>query len=487
MLFNSLQFLIFFPVVTTLYFILPHKYRWALLLIASCVFYMFFIPAYILILAVTILIDYFAGIYIAKSEGKKKKLFLIISIISTCLVLAIFKYFNFFNSNIVLIADFFNWNYSIPALKLLLPVGLSFHTFQSLSYVIEVYKGRQKVESNFGIYALYVMFYPQLVAGPIERPQNLLHQFYEKHDFDYERVINGLKLMAWGMFKKIVIADRIAPFVYKVYNNPENFKGLALIIATVLFAIQIYCDFSGYSDIAIGSAKVMGFKLMQNFNRPYFSKSITEFWQRWHISLSTWFRDYLYIPLGGNKVKVPRYLLNLFITFLVSGLWHGASWTFVIWGAIHGIYIIIEKLIEKYGNNMIRKAAEKRSNLIIRIIGIILTFSLVTFSWIFFRANNISDALYIVKNLFYNFNGWFNVEYIKNTVSSIDLKSYEFLKVLIAISVLFIVELIQRKTSIIKFINLKPIVVRWGIYIFFIIAMLFFKSFQNQQFIYFQF
>jgi len=487
MLFNSLQFLIFFPVVTGLYFILPHKYRWALLLIASCVFYMFFIPAYILILAVTILIDYFAGIFIVKSEGRKKKIFLIISIISTCLVLAIFKYFNFFNSNIALIANFFHWNYSIPALKLLLPIGLSFHTFQSLSYVIEVYKGRQKVERNFGIYALYVMFYPQLVAGPIERPQNLLHQFYEKHDFDFERVINGLKLMAWGMFKKIVIADRIAVFVYKVYNNPTNFKGLALIIATVLFAVQIYCDFSGYSDIAIGSAKVMGFKLMQNFNRPYFSKSITEFWQRWHISLSTWFRDYLYIPLGGSRVKIPRYLFNLFITFLISGLWHGASWTFVIWGAIHGIYIIIEKLIERIRSKPNKKTTSGKESFTIKTIKVFVTFSLVTFSWIFFRANNISDALYIVKNLFYNFKGWFSLEYIKNTISIIDLKSYEFLKVLISISVLFIVELIQRKISIIKFITLRPLAVRWGIYIFFIISMLFFKSFQNQQFIYFQF
>jgi len=485
MLFNSLQFLIFFPIVTTLYFLLPHKYRWAMLLIASCVFYMFFIPKYIIILIITILIDYSAGIFISNSNGKKKKIFLIISIISTCLVLSIFKYFNFFNSNIELIAKAFHWNYSIPSLKLILPIGLSFHTFQSLSYVIEVYKGKQKVEKNLGIYALYVMFYPQLVAGPIERPQNLLHQFYEKHDFDYERVINGIKLMAWGMFKKVVIADRIAPFVYKVYNNPTNFKGLPLIIATVLFGIQIYCDFSGYSDIAIGSAKVMGFKLMQNFRRPYFSKSITEFWQRWHISLSTWFRDYVYIPLGGNRVKIPRYIFNLLITFIISGLWHGANWTFIIWGALNGIYIIIEKLLERYANKLFN--LNLKNNFIVKIFRVIITFSLITFSWIFFRANNLSDSLYIVKNLFYNFKEWFNTEYLKNVISSIDLKSYEFLKVLISIIILFIIELIQRKISVIKFINLKPLPVRWGIYIFFVIILLFLKSFQNQQFIYFQF
>ena len=487
MLFNSLEFLIFFPSVTLLYFILPHKFRWAFLLIASCIFYMFFIPSYIFILIFTILIDFFAAIFIAKSEGRKRKIFLIISIVSTCLVLIIFKYFNFFNSNIALMAKYFGWNYPIQSLRLVLPIGLSFHTFQSLSYVIEVYWGRQKVEKHIGIYALYVMFFPQLVAGPIERPQNLLHQFYEKHEFEYGRVINGLKLMVWGMFKKVVIADRIAPFVDKVYNNPSNFKGLPIIIATVLFAIQIYCDFSGYSDIAIGSAKVLGFNLMQNFNRPYFSKSITEFWQRWHISLSSWFRDYVYIPLGGNKVKLPRYVFNLFVTFLISGLWHGANWTFVIWGALNGLYIIIEKLIKRYGIRHLKRDKPFLNNFITKTLKVVYTFSLINFSWIFFRANNISDALYMVKNLFSNLKEWPTSNYLLATISSIDLKSYEFLKILIAILILLIVEMIQRKVSVIKFINLKPLPIRWGIYIFSVIALLFFKSFQNQQFIYFQF
>jgi D-alanyl-lipoteichoic acid acyltransferase DltB (MBOAT superfamily) len=384
-------------------------------------------------------------------------------------------------------AKYFGWNYPIQSLRLVLPIGLSFHTFQSLSYVIEVYWGRQKVEKHIGIYALYVMFFPQLVAGPIERPQNLLHQFYEKHEFEYGRVINGLKLMVWGMFKKVVIADRIAPFVDKVYNNPSNFKGLPIIIATVLFAIQIYCDFSGYSDIAIGSAKVLGFNLMQNFKRPYFSKSITEFWQRWHISLSSWFRDYVYIPLGGNKVKLPRYVFNLFVTFLISGLWHGANWTFVIWGALNGLYIIIEKLIKRYGIRHLKRDKPFLNNFITKTLKVVYTFSLINFSWIFFRANNISDALYMVKNLFSNLKEWPTSNYLLATISSIDLKSYEFLKILIAILILLIVEMIQRKVSVIKFINLKPLPIRWGIYIFSVIALLFFKSFQNQQFIYFQF
>src|SRR5678815_1064118 len=222
----------------------------------------------------------------------------------------------------------------VPFLKIILPIGLSFHTFQAMSYTIEVYRGNQKAERNFGIYALYVMFYPQLVAGPIERPQNLLHQFYENHKFDYERVVNGLKLILWGFFKKLVIADRLALYVGAVYNNPTHHTGLSFIMATIFFAFQIYCDFSGYSDIAIGAAKVMGFKLMTNFNRPYFARSISEFWKRWHISLSTWFKDYLYISLGGNRVSVPRWYFNLFIVFLVSGLWHGANWTYIIWGCL---------------------------------------------------------------------------------------------------------------------------------------------------------
>src|SRR3989344_5166299 len=347
MLFNSLQFLIFFPVVTVLYFLITQRYRWVLLLAASVVFYMAFIPIYVLILIITIIIDYCAGIWIEQSTGRNRKVFLVISIVSTCLVLFIFKYFNFFNANLSALAQFLHWNYPIPILNIILPIGLSFHTFQSLSYVIEVYRGKQKAEYNFGIYALYVMFYPQLVAGPIERPQNLLHQFYEKHDFNYRRVTDGLKLMLWGLFKKIVIADRLAVFVNQVYNNPTGFEGISLITATVFFAFQIYCDFSGYSDIGIGAAQVMSFKLMDNFKRPYFSKSISEFWKRWHISLSTWFRDYFYFSIGGNRVSIPRWYFNLFATFLLSGFWHGANWTFIFWGALHGFYLIFGIMASK--------------------------------------------------------------------------------------------------------------------------------------------
>ena len=347
MLFNSFTFLIFFPVVVAVYFALPHRFRWAWLLAASCYFYMAFIPIYILILFFTIAIDYVAGIVIENAEGRKRKLFLAASIVANVGVLAVFKYFNFLSANANAIAEVFHWPYELPILGIILPIGLSFHTFQAMSYTIEVYRGRQRAERHLGIYSLYVMFFPQLVAGPIERPQNLLHQFYERHDFDYDRVTNGLRKMAIGLFMKVVIADRLARYVNVVYPNPTNFQGLTLVVATVFFAFQIYCDFAGYSMVAIGSAEVMGFRLMKNFDRPYLSKSISEFWSRWHISLSSWFRDYVYIPLGGNRVARSRWYYNLFITFLLSGLWHGANMTFVIWGALHGIFVVISRHTQK--------------------------------------------------------------------------------------------------------------------------------------------
>lgn len=403
MLFNSFHFLFYFIIVTTLFFTLPHKLRWFMLLVASCYFYMSFIPIYLLILLFTIVIDYYAGIYIDRSSGKRRKLFLVISLIANIGILAFFKYFNFFNDNITTLMTSLGMQNPIPFLKIILPIGLSFHTFQAMSYTIEVYRGNQKPEMNFGIYALYVMFYPQLVAGPIERPQNLLFQFHEEKSFNYERFLEGIKLMLWGLFKKIVIADRLSIYVDAVYNNPTHHQSLTLILATVLFAFQIYCDFSGYSEMAIGAAHIMGFKLMTNFNRPYFSSSISEFWKRWHISLSTWFTDYLYISLGGNRVSVPRWYFNLFFVFLVSGLWHGANWTFIIWGALNGFYLIVSLVIN---NNL--KLNIKRNYPLKRQINILITFVLICLTWVFFRANSVSDGVFIVKSFFNFSNGFFS-------------------------------------------------------------------------------
>ena len=319
MLFNSFEFLLFFPIVTILFFVMPHRFRWSLLLTASCFFYMFFIPVYILILFGTIIIDYFAGIYLEKTvDPKRKKIYLICSLIANIGVLAVFKYYNFFLDNINEFSlELFDKATALRYLGIALPIGLSFHTFQAMSYTFEVYYGRQKAEKHFGIYALYVMFYPQLVAGPIERPQNILHQFHQKQSFDYQRFSSGLQMMIWGLFKKVVIADNLAGLVNTAYTNPEDHTGMTLLLTSYFFAFQIYCDFSGYSDMAIGAARVMGYDLMENFRTPYLSASIKEFWSRWHISLSSWFRDYLYIPLGGNRVGKSRWLLNLFLVFLL--------------------------------------------------------------------------------------------------------------------------------------------------------------------------
>ena len=285
-------------------------------------------------------------------------------------------------------------------------MGLSFHTFQAMSYTIEVYRGRQKAERHFGIYALYVMFYPQLVAGPIERPQNLIHQFYEEHRFDYDRVVSGLQLIAWGLFKKVVVADRLAKVVNVVYAGPSQYGGPPLVIATVFFAFQIFCDFSGYSDIAIGSARVMGFTLMNNFNRPYHSQSIAEFWRRWHISLSTWFRDYVYIPLGGNRLSVPRWYANILVVFLVSGLWHGARWTYVIWGALHGIFLIVGAVTEKFRARITAAIGLGRHPFFHNPLRVLFTFALVNLGWIFFRASSVRDAWQILTRLF---TGWTDI------------------------------------------------------------------------------
>src|ERR1043165_6740014 len=347
MLFNSLHFVFFFILTTTVYFLLPHKWRWAFLLLISCYFYAVFVPIYILILAFTIVVDYWAGRLIEDHRHQRRPL-LLASLIVNIGFLAFFKYYNFLNENLTHLLGLAGRNNPIPALRILLPIGLSFHTFQAMSYTIEVYRGNQKAERHFGIYALYVMFYPQLVAGPIERPQNMLHQFHRKVGFNYDRVVAGLRLTLWGLFKKIVIADRLSIYVDAVYNNATHHSGITCIVATIFFAFQIYCDFSGYSGIALGAAKVLGIDLMENFRRPYLATSIKDFWSRWHISLSTWFRDYLYIPLGGSRVKMPRHILNLLIVFMVSGLWHGANWTFLIWGALHGLYLTGELILHKY-------------------------------------------------------------------------------------------------------------------------------------------
>lgn len=331
--FNSIQYLIFLPIVFILHWIIPQKYKWIVLLIASYYFYMSWNAKYVFLILFTTGITYFCGIALEKNKDKgRKKLILAITLIACLGVLALFKYGNFILDSVAAVLSIFSIKIHPMTLRLLLPVGISFYTFQTLSYVIDVYRGDIEAERHFGYYATFISFFPQLVAGPIERSSNLLPQIKKERIFSYDSGKEGLLLMAWGFFKKIVIADTLAIYSDKIFNDVMSYTGFSLIVAIFFFTIQIYCDFSGYSDIAIGTAKLFGIKLMDNFRSPYFSSSIKEFWSRWHISLSTWLRDYVYIPLGGNRVSKLRHKLNLLITFLISGLWHGANWTFVVWG-----------------------------------------------------------------------------------------------------------------------------------------------------------
>ncbi|MDP1813903.1 MAG: MBOAT family O-acyltransferase [Leadbetterella sp.] len=463
MLFNSLQFVFFYLVVTILYFSLRHRGRVWLLLLASSYFYLVFKPVYILILLVTIIVDYFAGIWISQSEGKKRKSLLILSLITNVGFLAFFKYWNFINKNISLALGLIGVENPFHDYPFDLPIGLSFHTFQAMSYTIEVYRRNQKPEKDFIVYSLYVMFYPQLVAGPIERPQNLLPQFHTYFKFDFEKLKSGLMLMAWGLFKKVVIADRLSIMVDYCYDNPTQFSGLTLLMATVFFTIQIYCDFSGYSDIAIGAARTMGYDLMLNFNAPYLSKSISEFWRRWHISLSTWFRDYLYIPLGGSRVGSGRLYLNYLIVFTVSGLWHGAAWTFVIWGALHGIYLVLAIMRDKYLPFKLPKNT---------FLSIIFTFVLVMITWVFFRAKGLYNAKIILSKVFdFGDYGSFSMPFTLN----------EFVFCWMLMIVLFLKDIFMKE---IKTSNTPMFYAK---FVGLLLVCYFFGIFSSNQFIYFQF
>ncbi len=405
--FNSWQFLIFLPIVVLLYWILPKKFRWVMLLLASYIFYMCWNPWLIFLILFTTIVSYVSGILMNKYDSKKvKKACLIITIASCLGVLFFFKYFLFAVNSIINLINLGGKNVAEFSLNLILPVGISFYTFQTLSYVIDVYRGKIKAERHFGYYALFVTFFPQLVAGPIERPENLIPQLKQERKFDKKDLSDGFRIAIVGFFKKVVIADGVATIVNSVYNDIGAATGLTVIVATVLFAIQIYCDFSGYTDIAIGVARMMGIKLCDNFNQPYLATSIRDFWRRWHISLTSWFTDYVYIPLGRNRCKAWRWALNVMIVFLLSGLWHGASWTFVLWGAIHGVYQIIGKLknvgLKKLESNGKIKLIDNTATLCFKRV---VTFALVCFAWIFFRANSISDCGVAIAKIFTDWSG----------------------------------------------------------------------------------
>ena len=491
MLFNSTEFIIFFPITLILYWIFPKKYRYICLFIASYTFYMFWNPKYALLMSTSTVVTFLSGILIEKL--KYKRMVVAFSFVINLAILVFFKYFDFLIQNINILLSVFNIKLIEKPFDIILPVGISFYTFQALSYTIDVYRGETKSEKNIIKYALFVSFFPQLVAGPIERSKNLLIQV-ENLDkvkrFDYERITEGLTLMLFGYFQKMVIADRAAILVDTVFNSYYEYNSMALILAAVFFAIQIYCDFGSYSLIAIGTAKVMGINLMENFNTPYFARGIKEFWSRWHISLSTWFRDYLYIPLGGNRCSRFRKSFNILVTFLISGLWHGANFTFIAWGAIHGVCHIIEEQFEPIKEKLLNKFNVKTSVFSFAILEIIITFIIVDLAWIFFRAETIHDAVYYIYRIFTRIDLW---TLFDGTLYNLGLNIFEMNLLIIALFILISFDLVKyiKKESIFDFLSRQNLYFRWFVMLFMIFYIIVYgkygADFDPKQFIYFQF
>jgi alginate O-acetyltransferase complex protein AlgI len=488
MLFNSLHFLAFFPVVLGLYFSLPARWRAPLLLVTSYYFYLSWKPAYGLLLAGTTLLDYLSGVRMSQLATKKQRRpWLYLSLASNLGTLFIFKYFNFFVAAAGELATLLHAPFAAPTLALALPVGVSFYTFQSVAYIVDVYQGKLPAEQNLGRFALFVAFWPQLVAGPIERGGQMLPQLRERHNFDYSRVASGLRLMAWGMFKKVVIADRLALLANPVFDHPRRFEGLPLVVAVAAFTMQIYADFSGYTDLARGAARVLGYQLVLNFRQPYLATSVSDFWRRWHMSLSGWFRDYVYIPLGGSRVGRTRTQLNVFIVFLLSGLWHGASWTFVVWGALHGFYLVAESLTAPARAALAQQLGLLAHPRLQRVLGTGLTLMLVAYAWIFFRANSLPDAFYIATHLF---QGWGRLPTAQLSAALAGLGRHFVAELVVAagaVAVLILSDYRAERGSVAVWLASWPAAGRWVGYAGLLLAMLYFGIFGSSQFIYFQF
>ncbi len=454
MLFNSIDYIFFLPIVVIGYYLLPHRLRWILLFVSSCLFYMAFIPKYILVLFAIICIDYFAARWMENKQGLARKRLLIFSLLANIGILAFYKYFGFANQTLIELFALIGKEFKHYDLGIILPIGLSFHTFQSMSYTIEVYRGQQQAEKHLGYFANYVLFFPQMVAGPIERYASLGEELRKKQTLQYQNLSAGFRLILLGFVVKMVVADNLAPFVNDVYSAPLSYSSWQIAIALLCFSFQIYADFFGYSLIAQGSARLLGIHIMDNFKTPYFAQNISEFWRRWHISLSTWFRDYLYIPLGGNHVKYMRWMLNTLLVFGISGLWHGANWTYIIWGLLHGLYIILEKPAQKYTNA-------------------IITFVFVSIAWVFFRAPNFTIARDILGALF--------------SFSSFSTQQINLWTPLLALTLMFVLDLFYRKKRFDLVVDELSVMQRWGIYFFLIFVLLFFSGTQKFTFIYFQF
>ncbi len=475
MLFNSLAFLIFFPVVFILYYIIPHKFRWVLLLVASLGFYMWWKAELVVLILFSAFSNFLIACMIADSKShKSRKILLISGLVINFSLLFVFKYLPFSSETFATLTG------KGQRFDIILPIGISFYTFQAAGYIIDVYRGRLGAQRNYLKLLLFITFFPQLVAGPIERAENLMPQLFKKKKLKYSNISEGAKIMLWGFFKKLVIADRAAFFVNGVFNSAEYYSFLPYLIATILFAFQLYCDFSGYSDIAMGCAKILGIDLMRNFNRPYLATNIKDFWRRWHVSLSGWFKDYLYFPMGGSRVSKLRKYLNLMVTFIISGIWHGANWTFVAWGFLNGAFQVVGSI----KNDIIKI---KKKPLILKMLGVLFTFSLYAFSLIFFRAGSIGDAIYIITHFFWGFKDTLTPQGLYNAINTLPATIFELFVVLGAILFLMITELFETKEPIYRLIDKKP-VIKFLFYFVVIVAIFGLGVFSNGgEFIYFQF
>jgi alginate O-acetyltransferase complex protein AlgI len=494
MLFNSIDFLFFFPLVVLVYFLMPFRLRWLFLLAASYFFYMYWNKNFLLLILLSTAIDYFTGKQMGKLPDKKaRKPYLMISLVSNLGILCAFKYFNFFNDSFRELFELLHLSYAIPALSIVLPVGISFYTFQTLAYSIDVYRGKIQAEQHVGYFALYVSYFPQLVAGPIERSSNLIPQFKHHFRFDYQRTTDGLKLMAWGLFKKVVVADQIAPMVEYVYQNPSGFGGFSIVLCNVLLAYQIYCDFSGYSDIAIGAAQVMGVKLMENFRRPFFAQSLVELWSRWHISLTSWFRDYLFFPLMRNKKPKIPWQLSMVIIYVVSGLWHGANWTFILWGLVTALLIVSSRMLPKTKAKFHWLTGLQRWPKLDKLVQMAFTLLLFSLLGILFRSSTLTAAIDMYTQLG---SGWASAfsSILNNTnderanVLYLGYGMFEFLATLVAIVLMEVVHYHQEKYGSVRALWAKqPFAIRWTGYLGITICIILFAYDRQAPFYYFQF
>ena len=481
MLFSTAAFAVFMAIVFTVYWLMPHKYRWIIILAANAWFYISYDVRFLAVILITMAASFSCAIFMdRKQDEKKKKIIMITGVITTLSLLLVFKYLNFALYTVSKILNRISIPMQETTLKLIMPVGISFYTFMAVGYLIDVYKGKTEPVRHFGKYAIFVSFFPNISSGPIERAGHFIPQIDKEKSFDYDSVVYGARLLMLGMIKKIVIADMMVKYVDEVFNKVPEHSGICFAFATLLYTFEIYCDFSGYSDMAIGVARMLGFELIDNFRQPYLASSIKEFWGRWHISLSTWFRDYVYIPLGGNRCKKARRDINLLITFLLSGLWHGASWTFVLWGGIHGVAQIIENRIKE----AIGLDREKEKNLSgpVKLILTILTFCIVSYAWMFFRANSISEALYIVRSMFTSFN-------LQDAMAQMTMSNKSVIKTTTAIVLLLVYDHFNERGDLLLKMNKIKAPLRWVIYIASAILVIALKTHNTevQEFIYFKF